>query len=65
MTLEGVRAHQAELQTIADRNGDTRAAGTRGYDESVSYVVGKMSAAGYVVTLNAFPFVYREREFVK
>ena len=58
VTLEGVRAHQAALQAIADANGGTRAAGTPGYDQSVHYVVGKLTAAGYQVTLNPFPFVF-------
>jgi len=58
VTLEGVRAHQAALQTIADANGGTRAAGTPGYDASVEYVADQLNAAGYDVTLNAFPFTY-------
>lgn len=58
VTLEGVRAHQAALQAIADANGGTRAGGTPGYDQSVNYVVAKMTAAGYQVTLNPFNFVY-------
>ena len=58
VTLEGVREHQAALQAIADANGGTRAAGTPGYDESVDYVVERMTAAGYEVTLNEFPFVF-------
>jgi Zn-dependent M28 family amino/carboxypeptidase len=58
VTLEGVRAHQAALQAIADANGGTRAAGTPGYDASVEYVAGQLRAAGYDVTLNAFPFTY-------
>lgn len=58
VTLEGVRRHQAALQAIADANGGTRAAGTLGYDQSVQYIVDKMTAAGYDVTLNAFPFTY-------
>ncbi len=58
VTLPGVRAHQAALQAIADANGGVRAAGTPGYDASVKYIVDKMTAAGYQVTLNAFPFVY-------
>ena len=58
VTLEGVREHQAALQEIADANGGVRAAGTPGYDESVAYVVETMTAAGYNVTLNAFPFTY-------
>jgi len=58
VTLEGVREHQAALQTIADDNNGVRAAGTPGYDASLEYVVERMTAAGYNVTLNAFPFVY-------
>jgi aminopeptidase Y len=58
VTLEGVRAHQAALQAIADANGGVRAAGTPGYDQSVAYIVEKMTSAGYNVTLNAFPFTY-------
>jgi Zn-dependent M28 family amino/carboxypeptidase len=58
VTLDGVRSHQAALQAIADANGGVRAAGTPGYDQSVAYIVSKMTAAGYNVTLNAFPFTY-------
>ncbi len=58
VTLGGVRSHQAALQAIADANGGVRAAGTPGYDQSVQYIVAKMTAAGYSVTLNAFPFTY-------
>jgi Zn-dependent M28 family amino/carboxypeptidase len=58
ITLEGVREHQAAFQAIADANGGNRAAGTSGYDASVDYVVEKMEAAGYDVTLDEFPFTY-------
>ena len=58
VTLAGVRAHQANLQAIADANGGTRAAGTPGYDASLAYVEGSLVAAGYNVTRNAFPFVF-------
>jgi Zn-dependent M28 family amino/carboxypeptidase len=58
VTVEGVREHQAAFQAIADANGGTRAAGTPGYEASVQYVVDKLEAAGYNVTLNSFPFVY-------
>jgi hypothetical protein len=58
VTLEGVREHQAAFQAIADANGGTRAAGTSGYDASVGYVVDRMIAAGYDVTLDEFAFVY-------
>jgi Zn-dependent M28 family amino/carboxypeptidase len=58
VTLEGVREHQAAFQAIATANGGTRAAGTPGYDASLQYVVAKMTAAGYTVTLDPFPFVF-------
>ena len=58
VTLEGVRAHQAALQAIADANGGTRAAGTPGYEASVEYVAGELRAAGYDVSFDEFPFVY-------
>lgn len=58
VTLEGVREHQAAFQAIADANGGTRAAGTPGYDASVDYVVARMTAAGYNVTLDEFPFLF-------
>ena len=58
VTLEGVRSHQAALQAIADANDGTRLAGTSGYEDSVDYVVGKMTAAGYNVTLHSFPFLF-------
>ena len=58
VTLDGVRSHQAAFQAIADANGGTRAAGTPGYDQSVNYVVSQLTAAGYDVTLHAFPFTY-------
>jgi Zn-dependent M28 family amino/carboxypeptidase len=57
VTLEGVREHQAAFQVIADANGGTRASGTPGYDASVAYVVEKMTAAGYHVSLHGFPFI--------
>jgi Zn-dependent M28 family amino/carboxypeptidase len=58
VTLSGVREHQAALQDIADDNGGIRAAGTSGYDASVAYVAQQMTAAGYNVTIDEFPFVY-------
>lgn len=56
VTLEGVRAHQAALQAIADANGGDRFAASQGYVASKDYVVGKLQAAGYNVTVQ--PFVY-------
>ncbi len=71
VTLEGVRAHQAALQEIADANDDpyypgTRAAGTEGYDNSAEYVADQLRRAGYRVSLDPvnvtfnFPAVLRQ-----
>jgi Zn-dependent M28 family amino/carboxypeptidase len=56
VTLEGIREHQAALQNIANQNNSTRLAGTPGYDQSVDYVVAKLTAAGYAPTVQAFEF---------
>ncbi|MFF0206153.1 M28 family peptidase [Streptomyces sp. NPDC005017] len=51
--LARVKAHLAEFQAIADRNGGNRRATGAGYTQSVSYVKGKLQAAGYTVTEQA------------
>jgi len=56
VTAEGVLAHEEALQDIADANGGTRASGTPGYDQSVDYVAGLLTDAGYQVTRQ--PFTY-------
>jgi len=56
VTVEGVREHQAAFQAIADANGGIRTSGTPGYDASVDYVVERMEAAGYEVTVQPFQF---------
>ena len=56
--LDQVRAHQAAFQAIADANGGTRAAGLPGYTASVEYVVGKLEAAGWNVTLDEFEYEF-------
>ncbi|PUB17044.1 M28 family metallopeptidase [Yoonia sediminilitoris] len=56
VTLEGVRSHQAALQSIADSNGGIRVSGTPGYDASVDYAAGVLEGAGYDVTLQPFTF---------
>lgn len=58
VTVEGVLEHEQALQAIADANGDTRAAGTTGYTESVDYVVETLEAAGWNVELDEFPFTF-------
>jgi Zn-dependent M28 family amino/carboxypeptidase len=56
VTLGGVREHQAALQAIADANGGDRFSASQGYYDSVDYVAGKLTEAGYNVTVQ--PFVY-------
>ena len=56
VTVNGVRAHQAALQAIADANNGIRTSGTPGYDASVDYVAERMVAAGYDVTVQPFQF---------
>ena len=56
VTLEGVRAHQAAFQAIANANGGNRAAGTPGYDASVDYVIETLEAAGWSVDTHQFDF---------
>lgn len=48
--------HLEALQTIADTNGGTRAAGTPGYDASVAYVEGALQAAGYGTRRQQFTY---------
>ncbi|HEU4422470.1 MAG TPA: M28 family peptidase [Pilimelia sp.] len=64
VTVEGVREHQAQFQKIAEANNDpfypgSRAAGTKGYADSVQYVAGLLRGAGYRVTLNRFQFQFQ------
>lgn len=56
VTVDGVREHQAAFQAIADANNGIRTSGTPGYDQSAEYVVGRMEAAGYDVTVQEFDF---------
>ncbi len=56
VTLEGVREHQAALQTIADANNGIRVSGSPGYDQSADYAEAVFRAAGYDVTVQEFQF---------
>src|SRR5688500_18891931 len=40
VTADAIMDHLAELQKIADNNGDTRASGTPGYGLSIDYIEG-------------------------
>ena len=54
VTVEGIRAHLAALQAVADRHDGNRAAGTSGFDASVDYVVCQLRAAGYTPEVQRF-----------
>lgn len=56
VSLEGVREHQAALQSIADANNGTRVSGSPGFNQSVAYAEGIFRAAGYDVTVQPFNF---------
>jgi Iap family predicted aminopeptidase len=56
ITRAELQGHLAALQRIADRNGGTRAAGARGYDESADYVAARLEDAGWTVTRQPVPF---------
>jgi Zn-dependent M28 family amino/carboxypeptidase len=60
VTVSGIMSHETALQQIATQNPvngvPTRAAGTPGYARSVDYVAGKLSAAGYNVTIQDFTY---------
>ncbi|SCF26168.1 Zn-dependent amino-or carboxypeptidase, M28 family [Micromonospora viridifaciens] len=50
ISVTNVQAHLTQLNSIATSNGGNRRAGSAGYTASVSYVKGKLQAAGYTVT---------------
>jgi len=58
VTVDQVIDHLQALQTIAEENGGHRAAGTNGYDASLSYVANTLEEAGYEVELDEFEFSY-------
>jgi Zn-dependent M28 family amino/carboxypeptidase len=47
VTVDAIRGHLDALQAAADRSGGNRAAGTPGYDASVTYVADQLRQAGY------------------
>jgi Zn-dependent M28 family amino/carboxypeptidase len=58
LTVNGILRHERALQNIAERNGGTRASGTRGFDKSKDYVVGQLQDAGYTVNVQPFEFPF-------
>jgi Peptidase family M28/PA domain len=60
--IEGPALQQrlADFQTISDSHGGNRDSGDPGggYEASAQYVADRMTAAGYRVTIQTFPFAY-------
>ncbi|MEV4440527.1 M28 family metallopeptidase [Streptomyces sp. NPDC049577] len=52
--VANVKAHLAQLQSIANANGGNRAHGRPGFKASLDYVKSKLDAAGYVTTVQQF-----------
>lgn len=56
VTGPAVTAHLEAFQRIADAHGGNRAAGTPGYDASLTYVADKLRSAGYDVSTPEFSY---------
>ncbi|MFF7459054.1 M28 family metallopeptidase [Kitasatospora sp. NPDC008115] len=54
--VANVKAHLAQLQSIATANGGNRAHGRTGYKASIDYVKSKLDAAGYTTALKTFSY---------
>ncbi|KIF68497.1 Leupeptin-inactivating enzyme 1 [Streptomyces sp. AcH 505] len=52
--LANVKAHLSQFQSIATANGGNRAHGRAGYQASVTYVQGKLNAAGFTTSVQQF-----------
>ncbi|MGV9288709.1 M28 family metallopeptidase [Streptomyces sp. NPDC003719] len=52
--VANVKAHLTQLQSIATANGGNRAHGRPGYQASLTYVKGKLDAAGFTTTVQQF-----------
>ncbi|MFD9390854.1 M28 family metallopeptidase [Streptomyces sp. NPDC060000] len=54
LPVANVKAHLAQLQSIATANGGNRAHGRTGYKASLDYVKAKLDAAGYTTNIQQF-----------
>ncbi|MEU6807775.1 M28 family metallopeptidase [Streptomyces sp. NPDC046831] len=54
ISLTNVKAHLAQLQSVATANGGNRAHGRTGYRASLDYVKAKLDAAGFTTTVQQF-----------
>jgi Zn-dependent M28 family amino/carboxypeptidase len=58
VTTAGITEHLQAFQAIGAANDNTRASGTPGYDQSVDYVVERLTAAGYDANVQTFEFPF-------
>lgn len=58
VTVAGIREHQAAFQAHSDANGGNRVGGSPAYAASRDYVIARMTAAGYNVSIHEFQFLY-------
>ena len=54
ISVTNTKAHLDQLQAIASANGGNRYTGRPGYAASISYVKGKLDAAGFTTTVQSF-----------
>ena len=54
LSVTNTQAHLTQLQSIANANGGNRGTGRPGYAASVSWVKGKLDAAGWTTTVQSF-----------
>jgi Zn-dependent M28 family amino/carboxypeptidase len=59
-TAKDAFRHLRTFQAIADYNGGTRVASSKGHEQSAAYVEGVLKAAGYMVSRQEFDFVYTD-----
>ncbi|WP_030199717.1 M28 family metallopeptidase [Streptomyces sp. NRRL S-87] len=57
-TAKAAFKHLQTLQSIADYNGGTRVAGSKGHEQSAKYVEAVLRGAGYKPVRHEFDFVY-------
>ncbi|WP_204018652.1 M28 family metallopeptidase, partial [Sphaerimonospora thailandensis] len=56
ISLDNVKGHLQQLQSIANANGGNRAHGRSGFRASVDYVKAKLDAAGFTTTVQSFSY---------
>ncbi|WP_306332613.1 M28 family metallopeptidase [Streptomyces sp. KL118A] len=54
ISVENVKAHLADLQSVADANGGNRAHGSAGYKASIDHLKKKLDDAGFTTSVQEF-----------